>query len=71
MTEDPKYDRDKKFTSQDGEMEFLPVEAINAIRMSTLVAENIDEMVDESGDGSDELDEIDEEDLQDLADEEE
>ena len=64
MTEDPKYDRDKKFTSQDGEMEFLPVEKINEIKLETEV-ENTDE-----GDELD-LDEIDEEDLQDLADEEE
>lgn len=64
MTEDPKYDRDKKFTSQDGEMEFLPVEEINKIKLETEV-ENTDE-----GDELD-LDEIDEEDLQDLADEEE
>ena len=65
MTEDPKYDRDKKFTSQDGEMEFLPVEQINKIKLETEV-ENTDE-----GDDELDLDEIDEEDLQDLADEEE
>lgn len=65
MTEDPKYDRDKKFTSQDGEMEFLPVEKINEIKLETEV-ENTDE-----GDDELDLDEIDEEDLQDLADEEE
>ena len=65
MTEDPKYDRDKKFTSQDGEMEFLPVEEINKIKLETEV-ENTDE-----GDDELDLDEIDEEDLQDLADEEE
>lgn len=65
MAEDPKYDRDKKFTSQDGEMEFLPVEKINEIKLETEV-ENTDESVDEL-----DPDEIDEEDLQDLADEEE
>lgn len=55
-------DRDDKFVSQDGEMEFLPVEEINKIKLQTQVDLDDDEL---------DLDEIDEEDLQDLADDEE
>lgn len=51
-------DRSKKFQSQDGEMEFLPVEEINAIKLATTV-ENSDE-----GDDELDLDDIDEEDLE-------
>lgn len=56
-------DRSDKFVSQDGEMEFLPVEEINKIKLATQV--ELDEDEDEL-----DLDEIDEEDLQDLADDE-
>lgn len=61
-------DKPNKFVSEEGEMLFLSVEEINALKLATVVSED-----DEGDEGDDELDldEIDEEDLQDLADEEE
>lgn len=50
-------DRDDKFLSREGEMEFLPIEEINRLRASTDVGEDEDE--DELG-----LDDIDVEDLE-------
>lgn len=50
-------DRSDKFVSQDGEMEFLPVEEINKIKIATPI--DLDEDEDEL-----DLDDIDEEDLE-------
>ena len=50
-------DRDDKFLSREGEMEFLPIEEINKIKLATRV--DLDEDEDELG-----LDDIDVEDLE-------
>lgn len=58
-------DKPNKFMSEEGDMLFLSVEEINALKLATVVSEY------DEGDDELDLDEIDEEDLQDLADEEE